>query len=280
MQILCSTGALIGRPNGRDYHLLETLAPKLSCDGFEFMMYDTWYPQIDEMLPYLQGLRLNIPVLHCEKSLAEHISRGGEEELQEAFRLFHLNCRVAAGLGAKKTVLHLWNGLISDTRFENNLAAYGGLRKTAEEYGIDLLVENVVCLEAFKAVNEDNSSDSLNDIRFAHFYDITLISDGKEIKTPPDSVNVRIEFSKNLSKSMSVDDPEHLKVIHFVEDEASGKAEPEILDNNAVEVNTNNNDYLTDTTFEATGFDKEGTVHTDMLNEQFEWAHARLDRLT
>ena len=33
-------------------------------------------------------------------------------------------------------------------------------------------------------------------------------------------------------------------------------------------------------TFEATGFDKEGTVHTDMLNEQFEWAHARLDRLT
>ena len=32
-------------------------------------------------------------------------------------------------------------------------------------------------------------------------------------------------------------------------------------------------------TFEATGFDKQGTVHTDMLNEQFDWAHARLDRL-
>lgn len=37
--ILCSTGALIGKPNGRDYRLLESLSEKLNCDGFEFMMY-------------------------------------------------------------------------------------------------------------------------------------------------------------------------------------------------------------------------------------------------
>lgn len=40
-QILCSTGALIGIPNGRDYRLLEKLSGKLNCDGYEFMMYST-----------------------------------------------------------------------------------------------------------------------------------------------------------------------------------------------------------------------------------------------
>ena len=32
-------------------------------------------------------------------------------------------------------------------------------------------------------------------------------------------------------------------------------------------------------TFEATGFDKQGIVHTDMLNEQFDWARSRLGRM-
>ena len=36
--ILCSTGALIGRPNNRDYRLLKTLSKQLTCDGYEFMM--------------------------------------------------------------------------------------------------------------------------------------------------------------------------------------------------------------------------------------------------
>ena len=34
-KILCSTGALIGKPNGRDYKLLEPLGKQLDCDGFE-----------------------------------------------------------------------------------------------------------------------------------------------------------------------------------------------------------------------------------------------------
>ena len=42
-KILCSTGALIGKPNNRDYKLLEPLSQNLSCDGFEFMMYNSWY---------------------------------------------------------------------------------------------------------------------------------------------------------------------------------------------------------------------------------------------
>ena len=111
MQILCSTGALIGRPNGRDYRLLKTYAPQIDCDGFEFILYNTWYPVVGDLTAFLERLQLNIPVMHCEKSLAEHIAQGGEEEKREAFRLFRINCELAARLGCRKLVMHLWNGM-------------------------------------------------------------------------------------------------------------------------------------------------------------------------
>ena len=144
-RILCSTGALIGRPNGRDYHLLEQFCPQLDCDGFELLMYDSWYDQIDALADFLRELKLNVPVMHCEKSMAEHISRGGEEELGEAYRLFGINCALAREIGAEKMVLHLWNGLISDDHFENNLRAWPELNRITEKHGLTLLVENVVC---------------------------------------------------------------------------------------------------------------------------------------
>ena len=123
-QILCSTGALIGRPNGRDYRLLKQFCPQLECDGFEFMLYTTWYDQIEALTSFLKSIQLHIPVMHCEKSISEHISKGGDEELREAFRLFEINCSVAEAAGAEKMVFHLWNGIISDSNFENNLRDY------------------------------------------------------------------------------------------------------------------------------------------------------------
>ena len=145
-QVLCSTGALLGRPNGRNYRLLEQYCPRLRCDGFEFMVYSTWYDELPALEDTLCRLRLNIPVLHCEKTLSEHIAAGTDEELREAFRLFRMNCELAERIGARKMVLHLWNGLISDSRFENNLRAYPALREEAEKHGLLLLVENVICL--------------------------------------------------------------------------------------------------------------------------------------
>ncbi len=144
-RILCSTGALIGRPNGRDYHLLKEYCPQLDCDGFEFILYNSWYDRIEALTAFLQKLKLNIPVMHCEKTLAEHITAGGEEELQEAFRLFEINCRLANAIGAEKMVLHLWNGTVSDSHFENNLNAWPELNRRAGEHGLILLTENVVC---------------------------------------------------------------------------------------------------------------------------------------
>ena len=141
-EILCSTGALIGRPNGRNHRLLAEFAPQLTCDGLEFMMYDTWYEKVDEIVADLQAMKLHIPVMHCEKRIGEAISLG---ETEEAFRLFRVNCDVARRLGAKKLVIHLWDGMTSDRYIENNYRAYEPLAKMAEENGIKLLVENVVC---------------------------------------------------------------------------------------------------------------------------------------
>ena len=70
-QIICSTGALIGRPNGRDYRLLKQFCPRLECDGFEFIMYGTWYNEVDAITEFLTSIGLNIPVMHSEKSITE-----------------------------------------------------------------------------------------------------------------------------------------------------------------------------------------------------------------
>ncbi len=144
-RILCSTGALIGRPNGRDYRLLESLSENLECDGFEFMMYSDWYEKIEDIVTMVRRLRLSIPSYHVQKSIGENISKGGPEEIKDAFERFKINCDMAARMGAEKIVCHLWDGLTSDLHFENNIKAYPELLKMSEAAGVDLLVENVVC---------------------------------------------------------------------------------------------------------------------------------------
>lgn len=146
-RILCSTGALIGRPNGRDFRLLSCCAERLKCDGFEFMMYDSWYERLEELSRFLLPLSLNIPVMHCEKHIGEALSAGTEEKRREAEAHFEVNCQLACALGAKTMVMHLWDGLPSDRMIHHNVAAYPALREKALAHGIDLTVENVVCAQ-------------------------------------------------------------------------------------------------------------------------------------
>lgn len=144
-KILCSTGAITGKANGYDYRLLEPLSKKLMCDGFELMMDSIWYDDIDALKSYLKQINLYIPVVHCEKDIGEMISKGGESELENAYRIFAIDCDVANAIGAKKLVLHLWGGRASDSKFQNNIDAYPYLSKIAQQYGLELLIENVVC---------------------------------------------------------------------------------------------------------------------------------------
>lgn len=144
-RVLCSTGALIGRPNGRDHRLLTELAPKLGCDGFEFMIYNTWYPNLGQVIGDVESMGLCIPTVHCEKGIGELIALGRTDE---ALRDFELNCEAAERLGAGLLVLHLWNGMVSDSNIESNYAAFPALDERSRAHGLTLTVENVVCNHA------------------------------------------------------------------------------------------------------------------------------------
>lgn len=142
-KILCSTGALL--EYGGDYKVLGSLSKQLLCDGYEFMMDSPYYDEVDALKRYFQKMKLYIPVVHCEKSIGENISKGGEAELIDAYEKFAINCDIAKHIGAEKMVIHLWDGRTSDSNFQNNLNGYSCLNQIAKKYELDLLVENVVC---------------------------------------------------------------------------------------------------------------------------------------
>ena len=141
-KILCSTGALIGRPNNRNIYLLEDLVPQLKCDGLEFMLYSDWYEKVDEVTEFLKSLPCEIPVMHCQKTIGELITTCDDDE---ALRKFEINVQIAERIGAKAMVMHLWNGMVSDSNFTHSIEMYPKLRAICEEHGVDFLVENVLC---------------------------------------------------------------------------------------------------------------------------------------
>lgn len=147
--VLCSSGALITRFNGRDPRLLREFFPQLEADGLEFMVYPSWDGLLDEYIPAVETISreigMPIPVLHADKTIGELLSRGSEEEVKEAGERFLNNCRIADRLGSGLMVLHLWGGPASDHHIERNIEVLGGYMNTAESFGITLTVENVIC---------------------------------------------------------------------------------------------------------------------------------------
>ena len=73
-RVLCSTGTMIGRPNGRDFTLLEAIVPKLKCDGLELLMYDTWYDKVPQLKSFIKTLPMPVYVFHLEKTIGELVS--------------------------------------------------------------------------------------------------------------------------------------------------------------------------------------------------------------
>ena len=78
-KILCSTGCLIGRPNGRNYHLIREFVKELNYDGMEFMMYSDWYPEVDALLEELLALPVQFPV----RQLVSGVRRTGRMLFQD-----------------------------------------------------------------------------------------------------------------------------------------------------------------------------------------------------
>ena len=159
--ILCSTGAIITRRNGRNYGLLPEIVPQVACDGLELMMYQSWQEESAALQASLEGYA--VPVLHMTKQIGEWISEGN---ISDALAMFQADCRLAAGVGAKLLVLHLWSGRASDQHFERNLDAYPRLREIAEAYGLLLTVENVLCNRLDPVTRMAELADRYPEIRF------------------------------------------------------------------------------------------------------------------
>ena len=271
MKILCSTGALIGRPNARNYKLLEDLAKQLSCDGFEFMMYSTWYEEVDEIKSYLQELQLYIPVMHCEKHIGESISKGGSEELAEAYRRFEINCDIAKSIGAEKIVIHLWDGLTSDANFQNNLNAYSYLNETAAKYGLDLLVENVVCNQENPMKHWCELKDKYPNIHFV--FDTKMAAFHGQMELLYDTEYEWLWRERHICH-------------YHVNDYGGGYMDWKNL--RTLPIGKGNIDfekffqYVKDIgyrgtfTVEATAFNQEGIVDIKMLNEQFQYIREQI----
>ena len=166
--VLCSTGAIITRRNNRDFRLLRTIVPQLHCDGLEFMMYESWRDQTEEIRRVLADGEFDVPVFHMTKQIGQWVSEGS---LDDALALFRDDCALARAIGSRLLVLHLWSGQASDQHFGRNIAAYPLLRDVAERQGLLLTVENVVC-------NQRDPMSRLQELAEAH-PDVAITFDTK-----------------------------------------------------------------------------------------------------
>jgi len=144
-KVLCSTGAFVGRVNGRNYKLIIENAKKIHCDGFEFMLYPSWYEVMDQLVYDLKSTDIAFPIVHVDKQVGDMISRNENNDIESALEIFDKNCRIAKVLGSEKLVLHLWGGIPSDRDINNNIEQFEKLNAISKSYDLLLTVENVVC---------------------------------------------------------------------------------------------------------------------------------------
>lgn len=102
---------------------------------------------------------------------------------------------------------------------------------------------------ALKAVQSD-------DLAFAKFYDISLVSEGESIE-PDDPLNVTISFDKGLEAS----DADNIRIVHFAVDEESGETEAEVLDPELVNTQIKSG-KMKEATFTAESFSVYAIVYT------------------
>lgn len=158
VQILVSTGTMVGRSNGYDYEKalgeIKKLQDENLCGGCELMMLKFYYDKLDAVADSVVKNGVNPVTIHCEKEIGTMISDAGvmnadgntigaEKLYSEAVELFRLNCEMAKKLNIPRMVLHLWGGLSSDKHVEYNISKLPQLVRIAGEYGVRILVENV-----------------------------------------------------------------------------------------------------------------------------------------
>lgn len=117
--------------------------------------------------------------------------------------------------------------------------------------------------DALAAIQEEKDGENVSDLEFARFYDISLVSDGKEVTLGNgDKVSVNIEYDKELRKALGVENKDNIRIIHFAENKDTGKVEAEVLDNKEAKVTaeTTEDNLLKEAAFDAESFSVYGLV--------------------
>jgi len=261
-RILCSTGTSIGRPNGRNFRLLTECAEKLHCDGFEFMMYSTWYDRYEELMDFMKTFPAPIPVVHVEKGIGERISRNEEGDTEEAVRLFEINCGLAKRLGAETLVMHLWSGVHSDKDIRHNFEVYKRLKEISDRHGLTLTVENVVCSHEDPMTHMKRLTALCPDVCFT--FDTKMAEFHAQLpllyREENEAVLSRIRHMHVNDYSGGYMDWTRLKTLHI----GQGQVDFDSLFAFLGKVG-----YTGDFTVEATSFGSDGIIDFDALNRDF-----------
>jgi sugar phosphate isomerase/epimerase len=129
---LASTGLVTRSPGYADHRRI--LEQEWDV-GLELVIYRDWDEQVVDDLAGLP-----VVTAHAEKSIGATLS--GDDP---AFDRFADSCRIAAALGARLLVLHLWELPDGDRFLERNLERLPVLLDGAEEHGLTLAVETLPC---------------------------------------------------------------------------------------------------------------------------------------
>ena len=103
---------------------------------------------------------------------------------------------------------------------------------------------------------KDSGKAQVAELKFAKFYDITLTSDGDEIE-PEDTVKVSISYDQALPAG----EADHVRIVHFTEDQSTGKTTAEVLEDKSVDA-TVRSGKLTEASFDAESFSVYAVVYT------------------
>lgn len=144
-RLLCSTGALSRFPDLTDQARIIAALPDLRADGFEILVYDSWYGTLERMAQLLLDLDLRYPAIHAEKEIGPLLATGAREDRDEAMRRWRLNCVFAQSIDARIAVLHLWGLPCADDCLDRQLACLPDLLDLADEYGVVLACETIPC---------------------------------------------------------------------------------------------------------------------------------------
>lgn len=261
-RILCSTGGVIGRPNGRDITLLAQCAERLRCDGFELMMYEDWYGNTEKVCAEVRRAGVSVPVFHVEKQVGEYISRNGDGDTEKAVELFRINCRVARELDSEKLVLHLWSGLDSDKDMPHNTEVLKTLLPVAKEYGLVLTVENVVCNHRDPVTNLRGLAQEVPGVLFTFDTKMSEFHGQTEDMYKPENecISSRIAHIHVNDYAGGYMDWPNLKTLHI----GAGKVDFGKLFGFIKRIG-----YTGDLTVEATSFNSLGVIDFNSLNNDF-----------